>query len=103
MSTLPTHRRVVLARSIAERYLSEVSHPEYRVTIFLNGADNRNLTGLLMGMRDGRVRISGLVAPPDFGVREEFDSVVIWSSEDTTLLKLAAWFEARGFETSGVH
>jgi len=36
-------------------------------------------------------------------VREGFDSVSVWSSEDGTLRKLAAWFEARGFETSGVH
>jgi len=103
MSTIPTHRRVVLARSVAARYLSEVTRPEYRLTIFLNGADGRNVPGLLTGMRDGRLRLAGLSAPPDFGVREEFDSVAVWASDDKTLRKLAEWFEARGFETSGVH
>jgi hypothetical protein len=103
MPTLPTHRRVVLAKSIAAKYLSEVLRPEYRLTIFHNSADTRNVPGLLLGMRDGRLRIAGLAAPPDFGVREGFDSVSVWSSEDGTLRKLAAWFEARGFETSGVH
>ncbi|NBR01102.1 MAG: hypothetical protein EBT79_11905 [Actinobacteria bacterium] len=94
---------MVLARAVAARYLSEVARPEYRLTIFLSGAEGRNIPSLLSGMRDGRLRLAGMSAPPDFGVREEFDSVAVWSSEDKTLRKLAAWFEARGFETSGVH
>lgn len=103
MPTLPTHRRVVLARSIAARYLSEVTRPEYRLTVFLDGADTRNVPGLMSGLRDGRLRVAGMSAPPNFGVREEFGSVTLWSSDDRVLRKLASWFETRGYETSGVH
>lgn len=103
MSSIPTHRRVVLARTVAARYLSDAASPEFRLTVFLNGADTRNVPGLLNGLRDGRLRLGGMSAPPDLGVREEFDSVTVWSSDETSLRKVAAWFEARGFETSGVH
>jgi hypothetical protein len=37
------------------------------------------------------------------GVREEFDAITIWSSDESSLQRVAGWFEARGFETSGVH
>lgn len=103
MPPLPTHRRVVLARAIAARYLSDAASPEFRLTIFLNGTDGRNVPGLLSGLRDGRLRIGGMSAPSDLGVREEFDAVTLWSSDEESLRKVAAWFEARGFETSGVH
>ncbi len=100
---VPTHRKIVLARTVAARHLHEVMRPEYRLTVFLDGVENQKFVGLLKGMRDGKLRIAGLTAPPNFGVRAEFDSVVLWSSESDTLNKLAAWFELRGFETSGVH
>ena len=100
---VPIYRKVVLARTVAARHLGEVMRPEYRLTVFLNGPDNLKFVGLLKGMRDGKLRIAGMGAPPHFGVRAEFDSVVLWSSESDTLNKLATWFELRGFETSGVH
>lgn len=103
MATLPTHRRVVLARTVASRYLSDVSQPEYRLTILLGSDDRRNAPGILVGLRDGRLKLGGITAPPDMGVREEFDSVVLWSSDADALGKIAGWFESRGFETSGVH
>ena len=103
MPSIPTHRRDVLARSIAARYLSEASSPEYRVTIYLNGIEGRNVPGLLTGLRDGRLRLGGMSAPADLGVREEFDAVTVWSSDEASLRKVAGWFESRGFETSGVN
>lgn len=104
MSSDPlTHNRVVLARAVAARYLQEVSHPEFRLTVLLNGWESRNVPGLLTGLRDGRLRVGGVVGPAPIGVREEFDSVTVWSSDEGTLQKLASWFESRGFETSGVH
>lgn len=103
MATLPTHRRVVLARAIATRYLSKVSHPEYRLSIFTGSDDRFNVPGMLTGLRDGRVKLGGVDSIADLGVREEFDSIVLWSSDADALGKIAGWFESRGFETSGVH
>jgi hypothetical protein len=103
MSPTATHRRVVLARAVASRYLADASTPEYRLTIFIPGGDNRNIPGLLSGFRDGRRKVGGLTAPSDLGLREGLDSVTMWSADDGVLRKLAAWFEFRGFDTSGVH
>lgn len=103
MASLPTHRRVVLARAIATRYLTEVSRPEYRLSILTGSDDRFHIPSLMAGLRDGRLKLGGMSAPPDLGVREEFDSVVVWSSDSNSLGKIARWFETRGFETSGVH
>lgn len=103
MATLPTCRRVVLARAIAARYLTEVSRPEYRLSILTRSDDRVHAPSLLAGLRDGRVRLGGITSPVHFGIREEFDSIVLWSSDSVTLRKIATWFESRGFETSGVH
>jgi len=103
MSPTTTHRRVVLARAVASRYLSDAATPEYRLTVFIQGGDTRNIPGLLCGFRDGRRKVGGLTAPADLGLREGLDSVTLWSADDDVLRKLAAWFEFRGFETSGVH
>jgi len=103
MASLPAHRRVVLARAIAARYLTEVSRPEYRLSI-LTGSDERvHVPSMLAGLRDGRLKFGSVDAPVDIGIREEFDSVAVWSPDADTLRKIAAWFESRGFETSGVH
>jgi hypothetical protein len=103
MPPIPKHRKVVLARAVAARYLLEAAHPEYRLTIFLGGIEGRNVPGLLNGLRGGRLRLGGMAAPADMGVREEFDAITIWSSDESSLQRVAGWFEARGFETSGVH
>jgi hypothetical protein len=103
MTFLPPHRRVVLTRTIAARYLVESANPEFRLTILLNGMDTRNIPGFLANLRSGRIRLGGISRPPDFGVREEFDSITVWSSDEDVLRKVAAWVESRGFETSGVH
>lgn len=103
MATLPTHRRVVLARAIASRYLSKISHPEYRLSILTGSDDRFHVPSMVSGLRDGRIKLGGMSAPSDLGLREEFDSVVLWSSDADALGKIARWFESRGFETSGVH
>jgi hypothetical protein len=103
MASLPAHRRVVLARAIAARYLVEVSRPEYRLSILTGSDDRINVPSVLAGFRAGRIRLAGTSAPSDLGLREEFDSIVMWSSDADALGKVAGWFESRGFETSGVH
>lgn len=102
MSSLPTHRKIVMARNIAAKYLRSAAIPEFRLTILLNGTDTRNVQGMITGLRDGRIRIGG-VPLSAFEVRENFDSISVWSSDESSICKVAAWFEFRGFETSGVH
>jgi len=103
MPAIPTHRRVVLARSVASKYLIDAATPEYRLSIIMDGYETRNVPGILNGFRDGRLKLGGLASPKDFGVREDFDAITVWSADENALHKVAAWFESRGFETSGVH
>jgi hypothetical protein len=103
MSTITPPRRVVLARAVAARYITEGAVPEYRLSVFLDGENNRNVPGLVNGFRDGRVKLGGLTAPSDFGAREEFDAMTMWTADGLLLGKIASWFESRGFETTGVH
>jgi hypothetical protein len=35
-------------------------------------------------------------------VSEDFDSVTVWSADRDAVVRLAAWFEEHGYETSGV-
>lgn len=102
MSKLPSFRRVVMARSVAERWLTDVSHPEYRLTVYLPGDDKRNVPALMQGLKEGRIRVAGLSTPKDFGLTEAFDAITLWSSDGDAIKKLANWFDVRGYETTGV-
>ena len=96
------HRRVIMARSVAARWVEAASNAEYHLTVYIPGGDARNIPSLLDGLRAGRIKLSGMAAPANFGLLEEFDSVNLWSSDGAALARLASWFEARGYETSGV-
>lgn len=99
----PSERRIVMARNLALRWLSEKAHPEHQVRIFYVGRENsRGIPGVLRAFRDSKLRIGSLEAIPDLGVSEAFDSVTVWSSDRQALKRLAAWFEGHGYETSGV-
>jgi hypothetical protein len=102
MPKLPIFRRVVMARSVAERWLEDVSHPEYRLTVYLPGNDARNVPALMQGLKEGRIRVAGLTTPKDFGVAEAFDAITMWSSDGEAIKKLAKWFDDRDYETTGV-
>jgi hypothetical protein len=39
---------------------------------------------------------------PDLGIRENFDSVTLWSANREAMVALKDWFEKRGYETTGV-
>ena len=98
----PSERRVLMARSLARRWLEDQSHPEHRVTVYFVGREARGYPSLLRSFRDSRLRIGSIEPITDLGVSEGFDSVTLWSSNREGLAKLAAWFEERGFETTGV-
>lgn len=102
MSQAPSQHRVIMARSLAARWLEEETRPEHRLTIYYAGKEVRRLPSVLRSFRDAQLKIGSLSAIPDMGVREGFDSVTVWTSNREALLKLAAWFEAHDYETSGV-
>lgn len=94
--------RIVMAKNLASQWLDSQIRPEYRLTVYYVGKEARGMPSLLRGFRDARVRIGSLVPIPDLGVKEDFDSVEVWSSDREAMLKLAAWFEEHDYDTSGV-
>ena len=97
-----TETQVVMARSVASRWVRRVAKAEYRVRIMFGSKDLRNLPNLLRSFRDGKVAIKGLSPIGDLGVREDFDALEVWSGDHDAMSLLSKWAEARGFETSGV-
>ena len=53
-------------------------------------------------MLDGKLAMADVPTISDLGVSDDFDKVTMWSEDREALIKLAAWFEKRGFETTGV-
>lgn len=97
-----SERRIVMARSLARRWLDAQARPEHRLTIYYVGKDVRGIPNLLRGFRDAKLKIGSVDPIPDLGVSENFDSVTVWSSDRDALVRLAAWFEGHNYETSGV-
>lgn len=95
-------RRIVMARSVARRWLASRAHPEYRVRVFYGARDVRGMPGLLRAFRDGRTKLGEVGAIPDLGVSDDGDSVTIWSADREAMIALAHWFEAQNYETTGV-
>lgn len=95
-------KRVVMAKKVAGRWLSRVTHVEYRLRVLYGAQEIKNLPNLLKSFRDGKVTIPGLTPLPDMGIKEEFDAIEVWSSNQESIAKLKDWFERRGLETSGV-
>ena len=102
MAWVQRERRVVRAREVARKWVSRVSHVEYRLKILYGPFEIRNLPNLLRSFRDGKVAMAGVPPLKDLGVKEDFDYIEVWSKNREALLSLKDWFEKRGFETSGV-
>ena len=94
--------QVVMARTVAARWISRVAQPEYRMRVMYGASEYRNLPNLLRAFRNGKVNIQGLSPMPDLGVKEAFDALEVWSSDHEAMRILSKWAEKRGFETSGV-
>jgi hypothetical protein len=101
---LKTERRIIMAKTVAKRYLESRLNEEYRLQVYGNFQDIKKLPNLLRSFRDGKLKLAGLdVGPiPDLGIQENFDSIEIWSSHRDPLKKLAHWFEKKGMETTGI-
>lgn len=98
----PETRRVIMARSVARRWLQSVAQAEYRIRVLYGSREYRNLPNLLRAFRDGKVALQGLPSVSDLGVKEDFDAVEVWSKNYDALRKLCAWFEKQGFDTTGI-
>lgn len=96
----PSHKRVVLARDVAAKWLLKQARPEYRFRVFNPHA--KDYPGLLRSFRDGKTKIAGVDTIEDLGVKEEFGGFYVWSSNATKLEKLKVFFEKRGMETSWI-
>jgi len=103
VSTILSVHRVVLARTVARRWLEAQARPEYRVKVFFNGErDGRGVGKLLHLYRDGKTKVGGVEPILDLGIREEFDHLVLWSEDQEAMVRLSEWFEKKGYETTGV-
>ena len=94
--------RVVMARTVARRWIGRAASAEYRVRVLYGSKEFKNLANLLRSFRDGKVAMSGIKALPDMGIKDDFDGLEVWSSDHDALVTLNDWFEKQGFETSGV-
>lgn len=95
-------KRVVMARAIAARWLKETMKAEYRLRVLSGSREYKNLPNLMRMFRDGRVGIEGVATIPDLGIKTNFDSLEVWSGNFASMRQLNEWFEAQGFETTGI-
>ena len=103
MSSKPSERRVVLARGVAQRWLESQARPEYRLKVFYAGHhDGRGFGNLLRMFRDGHLKVGNIEPIKDLGVQDEFDHIILWSGNHKGLKQLAAYFEKRNYETTGI-
>ena len=94
--------RIVMAKSLATRWLTTRTCPEYRMKVYYGAREVRGIPNLLKSFRDSKIKMGSVESIPDLGIDEHLDSVTVWSSDRVALLSLKDWFEARGFETTGV-
>jgi hypothetical protein len=95
-------KRVVMAKMIAQQWLERQTRPEYRLRVYYAAREIRGLPALLRSFRDGKLKMGSINPIPDLGVKEDFDSFTVWSSDREGLQELQKWFETRGCETTGV-
>lgn len=103
-TVLSSERKVVMAKKVARKYLESLGNPEYRVTVYSSFDSIKNLPSLMRSFRDGKIRMSGLDLEPirDLGIHEEFDSMTVWSSNESAMRVLCAWLDSRGHENTGI-
>ncbi len=103
MAKTPSHKRVLMARRLARRWVIQKARPEYRLTIYRSAnRELRNLPDLLKSFRDGKVKVAGIDPIPDLGVKAGFDHCEIWTTDRDKLKELDAWFQKMGCETTGI-
>ena len=102
MKDRPSERRVVMAKTLATRWLTARLRPEYRLKVYLGAYQIRGLPALLRSFRNGTLKIGSVDPIPDLGILEDFDHFMVWSSDKEGLQALQKWFEKRGCETTGI-
>lgn len=100
--TTSRQREIIMAKRVARRWVIGVAYPEYRLRVLFGSNQIRNLGNLLQSFRDGRIAMTGVPRVADLGIREDFDGLDLWSRDVDGLRALQAWFEKRGFETTGL-
>ena len=100
---MPSEKRIVMARVVAERWLTSHVHPEHRLTVYYVGPrDGKGIPNLMRSLRDAKIKLGSDVTPiPDLGIEEAFDNITLWSADNEAMKRLAAWFEKHGYETTG--
>jgi len=97
----PSERRVVMAKSVAKRFLEAEVRAEYRLKVY-HGHEIKNLAGLLRSFRDRKIAMAGVSPIPDLGIKEDYDSIEFWSGNRTALKTLEKWFLKRSYLTTGL-
>lgn len=96
-------KRILMAKKVAKSWLLQNVQPHYRIVAYLSIDDSsKNIPSLLQGFRNGKLKLASVPPIPDLGMKVEFDSVSVWSSNREAMLKLDAWFQSKGCETIGV-
>ena len=102
----PCKKRIVMAKEVAERWLSEASTPMYRMTVYETGASKpvKMLSGLLRSFRDGRLVLAGVGTINDLGVSDgdSVGSITIWTSNHAALVALDEWLAKHNYNTTGI-
>lgn len=97
-----TDVRVLMAKSVAQRWITERLSTEYRFSVygFEDRRDLRIRFAALKSWREGRRIIPHLSHIPDLGLQDHPDRIEFWSSDLVAARKLAQWFEKNGFDTT---
>ena len=98
----PSVIRVAMAKRVAEKWIEDNAHPEYRITAYFGQSSPPNLPGMLKAFRDGGIRLGSIPPIPDLGVKAGFDQIVLWSKDRAAMVALDSWLTKRGCETSGI-
>jgi hypothetical protein len=101
MGSKPSERRVIMARKVAENWLTTRARAEYRVRVYHN-SDCSSYVNLLRGFRDAKVKIANVDPIPDLGIRMETSGFTVWSSDQNSLKTLKMFLESKGMETSWI-
>ncbi len=103
MKTPPSTVRVVMAKSVANRWLQGITRSEYRFTIFgfAHPSKAKKFASTLRTIRDRQHKQASVSLPAisDLGVKDRGDMVEVWSSNVEALRKLAKVAEAMGLNT----
>jgi len=91
-----------MAKRIAERWLTEHTSPEYRLTVYVAGDEIARVPGILRAFRNGKMRLASVSLDGNLGLNVGFDHVTLWATSRTMMAGLDKWFCDRGYETTGV-